>query len=221
MIRAARAKSRMEAAALRREYRAHKQQINRNLKAFRAFAKSSERDIFAELCFCILTPQSNALRCDEAIRKLRRDGYLLKGSAAQVKTHLKGVRFHNKKALFLIAARRRFMRHGHIAIKQRLYEADTFRVRDWLVGTLKGIGYKEASHFLRNIGLGENIAILDRHILRNLKQYGVINAVPACLTRAWYLAMEEKMRDFAKRLKIPLEALDLVLWAKETGFVFK
>jgi len=86
---------------------------------------------------------------------------------------------------------------------------------------VKGLGYKEASHFLRNIGLGEEFAILDRHILRNLKDLQVIPEIPATLTRKRYLEIEEKVRRLAKDIGIPMGHLDLLLWSKETGHIFK
>jgi N-glycosylase/DNA lyase len=89
------------------------------------------------------------------------------------------------------------------------------------VKKIKGIGYKEASHFLRNIGLGEKMAILDRHILKNLKNYGLIKEIPKTLTRGKYLKIEKKYIEFSKKLNIRPDELDLILWAKETGYVFK
>jgi N-glycosylase/DNA lyase len=80
-----------------------------------------------------------------------------------------------------------------------------------------GIGYKEASHFLRNIGLGDSIAILDIHILRRLRSLGVINEVPRTLTRKKYLEIEVLMRDFSGRVKIPLAHMDLLFWSMATG----
>ena len=95
-------------------------------------------------------------------------------------------------------------------------------MREWLVENIKGYGYKEASHFLRNVGLGSDIAILDRHILKNLKRYGVIDKIPPSLgNRKIYMDIEEKMKHFSKKIKVPLEELDLLFWAQETGFVFK
>ena len=41
------------------------------------------------------------------------------------------------------------------------------------------------------------------------------------LTRRRYLEIEEKMRNFAERMKIPLEELDLLFWSFETGRVLK
>ena len=84
-----------------------------------------------------------------------------------------------------------------------------------------GLGYKEASHFLRNIGLGEDLAILDRHILKNLVLLGVIDEVPSSLSRKTYLDIERRMTEFSKRLGINMGQLDLLLWYKEAGEVFK
>jgi N-glycosylase/DNA lyase len=93
--------------------------------------------------------------------------------------------------------------------------------REWLVDNIKGMGYKEASHFLRNIGLGEEFAILDRHILKNLQLLGIIEEVPASLSRKRYFEIEKKMVRFSDRINIPMAHLDLLLWYKETGEVFK
>ncbi|MBU4134056.1 DNA lyase, partial [bacterium] len=85
----------------------------------------------------------------------------------------------------------------------------------------RGYGFKEASHFLRNVGKGEKLAILDRHILRNLKNFGAIKEIPQAISGKLYLEIEKKFMLFAKRLKIPPAELDLLLWYKETGKVFK
>ena len=90
-----------------------------------------------------------------------------------------------------------------------------------MVKSIKGIGYKEASHFLRNIGLGEDLAILDRHILKNLKLLGVIEKIPKSLSRKKYFEIEGKMYEFAKEIQIPIGCLDLLLWYKQTGEIFK
>jgi N-glycosylase/DNA lyase len=74
---------------------------------------------------------------------------------------------------------------------------------------------------LRNIGLGEDLAILDRHILKNLALLGVIKEVPSNLSRKTYLEIEKKMTEFSKEAEIPMGKLDLLLWYKEAGEVFK
>lgn len=83
------------------------------------------------------------------------------------------------------------------------------------------MGYKEASHFLRNIGFGENLAILDRHILKNLVLLGVIESIPKGIIKNKYLEIEEKMAKLSKKIDVPMSHLDIVLWYKETGEIFK
>lgn len=95
-------------------------------------------------------------------------------------------------------------------------------MREWLVKNVKGVGMKEASHFIRNIGFGgKELAILDRHILKNLKELKVIEKIPKKLTKKTYLEIEEKMREFCKMLGISMYELDMLLWYKETGKVLK
>jgi len=203
------------------EYKEKKKHIKKRLKEFRDLYGSKDEDIFAELCFCLLTPQSKAVYCDKAVKDLKRKGLLLKGSRRVIKTRLKGVRFPNNKAAYLIAARRIFRNGKNVNIKSKLGSDDIFKTREWFVKNVKGLGYKEASHFLRNIGLGKDIAILDVHILRNLKKYGVIKKTPPSVTKKTYLSIENKMRAFSQMIKIPLEELDLLFWSSETGLIFK
>jgi N-glycosylase/DNA lyase len=77
-----------------------------------------------------------------------------------------------------------------------------------------GLGMKESSHFLRNIGHGDDLAILDVRILRKLQEFGVIKAVRETLTPGQYISIEEKMRQWAKEIDIPLGELDLLLWTE-------
>ncbi|MDP2974084.1 MAG: DNA lyase, partial [Candidatus Diapherotrites archaeon] len=100
-------------------------------------------------------------------------------------------------------------------------ELNPTSARNRLAENVKGLGMKESSHFLRNIGLGEGLAILDRHIVRNLLRYGAIKEMPKNLGKKNYLLIEEKMRQFSKRIGIPLAELDLLFWSKETGKIFK
>jgi N-glycosylase/DNA lyase len=197
------------------QYKLKKSSIKRRLRDFSNIHKGGYKKIFPELCFCLLTPQSNARHCDSAIRELADRGLIFKGPAGAIRAILKGkARFHNKKAEYIVGARACFD-------KGVLKSADTRQARRLLVNSVKGLGYKEASHFLRNIGLGRDIAILDRHILKNLKIYGAIDNIPRSLTPGLYLDIEDRARKFASGINIPLEELDLLFWSKETGSIFK
>lgn len=205
-------------------YRKIRPAIKRRISEFRSIIRSgSDRDIFSELCFCILTASANAVKCHEAIKELSGRDLLAGAPARRIRPKLKGrARFHNKKADYIVGARKLFKDGGRLNIRTRLDKGDIMDTRDRLVNDIKGYGYKEASHFLRNIGLGADIAILDRHVLKNLKRYGVIGNIPPSIgARKVYVAIEEKMRSFSKDVGVPMEELDLLFWSMQTGFIFK
>jgi N-glycosylase/DNA lyase len=204
-------------------HRYQKDKIEARLADFRRiWAEGKDRDLFAELAFCILTPQSRARTCWPAIERLKSCGLLFEGTAEEIRGELKNVRFRERKASYIVSARNQFTKGGRLSIRSILGGfSDPFAAREWLVENVLGLGYKEAGHFLRNIGLGEDLAILDRHILKNLVLLGVIDEVPSSLTKKRYLEIERRMIVFSKEAKIPMGHLDLLLWSKETGEIFK
>ncbi|MEM7821732.1 MAG: N-glycosylase/DNA lyase [Candidatus Aenigmatarchaeota archaeon] len=203
-------------------YEEKKEEIRRKLLEFKQMINEDNEKIFAELAFCICTPQSKAKDAWESINKLVENGLLYRGTVEQILPFLK-VRFSKNKANYIVEARKKFIVNGKIQIKEFLQSfIDPLELREWLVNNIKGFGMKEASHFLRNIGLSENqLSILDIHILRGLKEFGIIEKIPKSLTKKEYIKIEDKMRKFSKQIDIPLDELDLLLWFKETGFVFK
>jgi N-glycosylase/DNA lyase len=203
-------------------YREKKDAIQKRLAEFRQVMKWNDDDVFAELSFCLLTPQSSAKLCWEAVTALKAQSLLLKGQRKDIEPHLGKIRFGETKAGYIVEARTMFMKNDMIQLKSRIESFyNPFELREWFVENVKGLGYKEASHFLRNIGLGEGFAILDRHILRNLAAYGVIPEIPVTLTKKRYLEIEDKVRRFAAKIGIPMADLDLLFWSKETGWIFK
>lgn len=240
-------------------YQSIRPKITSRLSEFnRLFKEGSDEDIFAELVFCILTPQSKAQSCWECVENLKRNKLLLtlnqnkfgsglEGTLREIANQINKARFKNNKAKYIVEARKKFLSGGKLNIKSQISQfGNAQEAREWLVnGTcpvrdrspsgdrtempeallisngVKGIGYKEASHFLRNIGFGKEIAILDRHILRNLKNLGVIRKIPLSLSKNRYLEIERKMKEFSRGVNIPVDELDLVFWYKETGEIFK
>jgi N-glycosylase/DNA lyase len=206
---------------LKEFYQERQKEIKNRLNDFRRNFEKDDKEIFSEMCFCILTPQANARKCDAIIKKLKSTGLLFKGPKESISPHLKGARFINNKAGYIVDARKIFKTNDAFCVKKYIDDKDVFKTREWLVENVKGFGYKEASHFLRNIGLGRHLAILDVHILKNLKKYGAINEIPKTLSKKEYLTVEKKMKEFADKAGIPFDELDLLFWCKETGFVFK
>ena len=205
------------------DYKNIKSDISTRLAEFEQMGKhGSNLDLFCELAFCLFTPQSKAKSCSEAVSRLVDNDLILSGSSDQLSDELNIVRFRYTKAKNLIAARDIFLKNGELSFKVKLEQfQSSLETRDWLVQNVKGMGYKEASHFLRNIGMGQNLAILDRHILKNLSIMGVIDDIPNSMTPKKYLEIEKKLLSFAEDIKIPADHLDLLLWYKQTGEIFK
>ena len=194
--------------------------LKERIETFNGFLEGcSQNRLFKELCFCLFTPQSKAEACWAAVEQLDQSGLLWNGGKVEIAEAIRGVRFRFNKAGYLIAARDRFI-SGKESLR-RYVNGRPEDVRLLLVNEIKGLGMKEASHFLRNIGVGLGLAILDRHILKNLAYCGVIEAVPSTLGKSLYLEVEGKMRGFAQDTGIPMPELDLLFWYRQTGKVFK
>ena len=197
---------------LSQEYEKKKIEIENRLLDFK---KIKNNDIFYELCFCLLTPQSSGFRADYCINELKKNDFLYKNFNPKPILRKK-IRFHNNKTKYLLEAKNNFKK-----IKNKIETTKNIReLQIWLLKNVKGLGLKEVNHLLRNIGY-ENLAILDRHILKNLKDHNVINTIPRSLTPKLYLEIEQKFKDFSKKVKIPMDHLDLLFWSQETGKVFK
>jgi len=185
---------------LKLKYDKRKNEIKSRLNEF-----SNNKDIFYELCFCILTPQSNAKKCWDAVLELK--GRDFKNKDFKVENILKSkTRFYKNKSKYLYEIKKKF--------KDLKFD------RDFLADNIKGLSYKEASHYLRNIGY-RNFAILDRHILKNLARLKVIDEVPKILNKRKYMEIEEKFKEFSKKIGIEMDELDLLFWSMENGEVFK
>jgi N-glycosylase/DNA lyase len=183
------------------------------------FAVIPPSDYFYELIYCLLTPQSSAKNAEQVVSLLRNAGFHHKDINPEPFLHRKEcyIRFHKTKSRYLLQ-----MKDQYYTIAQKLSEpVPAVELRDWLVLNVLGFGYKEASHFLRNIGKNDGLAILDRHILRNLKRLGLIRSIPKSLSRKRYGEIENRFSKFASTRGIALDELDLVFWSMETGEIRK
>ena len=203
-------------------YREIKAVIRARFDDFHRFrSEGTEDELFRELVFCLLTPQSGARRCGTALQLLCDRGLLFDGRKEEVSSAINTVRFKNTKAENILRARELFRGDGpglRVFLTKTNNPAET---RARLVSGVRGMGYKEAGHFMRNTGFGDDLAILDRHILRSLAALGVIDAVPPSLPPRLYLNIERKMKVFSLSLGIPIPPLDFVLWYRRTGDIYK
>jgi len=204
------------------KYARQRRDIEARLAHFESAGKKGGRALFEELCFCLLTPQSKARSCDAAICELKERKLLFSGDAASIaKVLVRRTRFHNNKAHYLVEAREKFAANNFAPLAHTTFSGTERHAREYFLREVKGLGLKEASHYLRNVGRGKTLAILDRHILKNLVKCKSIENVPASLTEKRYLEIEKEMEKFCARTGIPLAHLDLLFWAEETGEIFK
>ncbi|MBI3930435.1 MAG: N-glycosylase/DNA lyase [Chloroflexi bacterium] len=219
----------MEFSQLKRKYETKKAEIKVRMEEFRNFSQKANRDdLFAEVAYCICTPQTSFDKCQMAIDELKGKGLLFSGTEELISFFLKKnrVRFHNRKAKFIAEARAKLYEIGcAYDIRELITELLSMSQQKgreylWKIN-ISGLGMKESSHFLRNIGHGDDLAILDRHILRKLHEFGVIGEELMTVTPKEYVTIEGKMKQWAKQVGIPLGELDLLLWSEETGEIFK
>jgi N-glycosylase/DNA lyase len=199
-----------------------KSEIDKKLRIFTDFNKKNNKEWFGEMCFCILTANSKAKTAIAIQKELTASGFCtlclddIRDAIIRNKH-----RFHNNKARFIVEARK------HINIKDVIKpivgskgNKSQLDAREWLVKNIKGLGYKESSHFLRNVGYF-NLAVLDRHILNLMKEDGLIHEKPKSLNKKKYLEIEQKFRQLASKLGMSCAELDLYMWYMKTGWVLK
>ena len=198
-------------------------EIQTKLAGFENIWKTeTDERLWEEMVFCFFTGGCSArmgLRSIEAVRPL-----LLTGTHDELMNALVGRhRYPRARSGYIVASRDFLQEHCDLKLREKLdsFEDDLAR-RDWLVKEkrIKGLGYKEASHYLRNIGL-KGYAILDKHILRSLAELGIIDDPKPPNTRTRYLTIEQKLKELAEMTGIDFDELDLVLWSMKTGEILK
>jgi len=188
--------------------------VNARVKEFKEIDRKSSDEIFKELCFCILTANFNAEKCIKIQKEI--DGGFLTLSENELAKKLMelGHRFPNARARYISDS----VKYND-SLKDVVLSSSGEELREWLVKNIKGLGYKESSHFLRNIGF-DNFAIIDFHIVDILVKHNLIKR-PETLTKKRYLEIENILKEIAKKLELSLAELDLYLWYTETGKILK
>ena len=198
-------------------------EIRQRLSEFKAIgAHGTDLDLWAEMVFCFFTGGCSArmgLNSLEAVKPL-----LMSGEQAELAAALTGVhRYPNARSRYIVESRTFLEKHCGMKLRNMLQDFDcSLARRDWLVKEkgIKGLGYKEASHYLRNIGFS-GYAILDKHVLNCLAELKIIDDPKPPNTRARYLTVEEKLRQLTVMTQIDFDELDLVLWSMKTGVILK
>jgi N-glycosylase/DNA lyase len=211
--------------SVRTAHLARRREIRARLKEFdQVWQSGSDARLWEEMVYCIFTAGASAIMGDVAVKAVR--PLLNNGTRIAMTRVLKkrpAYRFHNVRPAHIVATRQYLRETVSMRLRDQLMSfGDPSQRRDWLARNprIKGLGYKEASHFLRNIGF-KGYGILDKHIVRCLAELNVIDSPKPPTTRSRYLDTEARMRQFAGAVGIDFDELDLALWSMKTGKILK
>ena len=208
---------------IRRAYASRRTEIRDRMSEFDLIgAAGTDAHFWEEMVFCFFTGGCSArmgLNSLEAVRP-----FLRTGDQGQLAAALAGVhRYPNARARYIVASRDFLLEHCGLELRNKLHGFKCSQERrDWLAREkgIKGLGYKEASHYLRNVGF-KGYAILDKHVLNCLAELKLIDEAKPPNTRSKYLIVEEKVKKLTDLTEIDFDELDLVLWSMKTGVILK
>lgn len=208
---------------IKRAHATRRVEIQQRLADFAAIGThGTDRNLWEEMVFCFFTGGCSArmgMNSLEAVKPILLDGDQEQLASALVGHH----RYPNARSRYIVASRDFLREHCGLKLRKKLNSFDCrLERRDWLVQEkgIKGLGYKEASHYLRNIGFA-GYAILDKHVLNCLAELKIIDEPKPPNTRSRYLMVEEKLKELTRMTKIDFDELDLVLWSMKTGVILK
>lgn len=189
--------------------------INERAEDFRSMGRRSKEELFGELCFCLLTANTSAEMGIRTQNMIGLDGFLYHDQEF-LRDELKRIkyRFYNVRSNFIVSAR-----WIVDELPSLIGSGSMEDTREYLVENVKGIGYKEASHFLRNVGVF-NFAILDKHIMRMLSEEYRFE-MPKAVTRKEYYRNEKTIMDLAGEVNLEPGIFDLYMWKIATGKIIK
>ncbi|PSG99776.1 MAG: hypothetical protein BRC28_02935 [Nanohaloarchaea archaeon SW_4_43_9] len=210
-------------------YRERETEIEKRLEQFRALKDENDYRLFIELVFVILTSQTEAQKAWKATEELDEKNLLMEGNKGQIAEILRrnGVKYEENKASYIIQNRGKLSQPTlsnptkELKLKEKIDGENLDKSRKWIVENIQGIGWKGASHFLRNIGYGNSFAIVSTHIVDLMHELDVIEKAEIPDNEEDYREMEEKLQNFSEKIGVEIKSLDLVLWSMKTGQVFK
>lgn len=209
--------------SVRIEHKKRRREIRERLEEFAGvWREGSDEKLWEEMVFCFFTGGCSArmgLSSVDAVRPL-----LMTGTQAELANALVGShRYPNARSKYIVHSRDFLSSELGMGLRAKLTSfTDPHARRDWLVNEkgIKGLGYKEASHYLRNIGF-RGYAILDKHVLNCMAELGIIDDPKPPNSRARYLTVEEKLKQLTLSLGIDFDEMDFVLWSMKTGTILK
>ena len=124
-------------------------------------------------------------------------------------------RYPKSKAGFIVITGNQLYATQNGSIKEILQKSTNgIQARQTLVKRCKGIGPKQASLFLRNIGFSEDLAILDCHVNRYIDLIRLDERYSDLITKKnnQYFKNENMLRMYALSKKKSLATMDMGIW---------
>jgi N-glycosylase/DNA lyase len=194
-----------------------------------------EEELWHELCLCILSSNVPFESAFSAVKHLLIEGLLAIERITNGRETeelivlelskpiflpprkdgtLRKYRFPKSKASFIVKAGCKLYSEGPTISTILNKFKSSRKVRDFLSGRIPGVGFKQASLFLRNIGYMEPLAIVDVHILNFMKEIKLISpeSYSSSLSSKRYKMIERKMQGLANKMGVSLSVLDFAIW---------
>ncbi|MGH7884068.1 MAG: N-glycosylase/DNA lyase [Thermodesulfobacteriota bacterium] len=210
-------------SSIKHSYQIKSPEINNRLEEFEEIGKNSSNEkLFEEMAFCIFTAGASAKMGLNAINSVK--DILEHASLNQLRRRLRGVyRFPNSRSRYIIHTRNYLLKNYNMNIREILFSfKDPFDRRIFLAKNknIMGLGFKESSHFLRNIGF-KGYAILDKHMINCMYELKIIGSNKPPASEKSYIAIENKLKQFSLKIGLDFDELDLLLWSEKTGEILK
>ena len=154
----------------------------------------NDHDLFEAIVAALMRPQFEPRRVDGSFRRYR---------------------FPIQKASVILKARK-WVR-AQEPFDEHLLQLDSAKDRRRFLSECPGVGFKTASWLLRNLGLGDELAIIDIHILRAL--VGAKRIPDGIQMPKDYDMAEEAFLAWCDELGAPSAAFDLFVWHWQRGML--
>ncbi|MXW22471.1 MAG: hypothetical protein F4X55_05205 [Candidatus Dadabacteria bacterium] len=202
-------------------YELRGEEIRKRLLEFKeTFQKADDLQVFHELSFCILSSGVGPKIAGQCMRAIGEK--LADGKEDELLGRIETIHKYAENVSRYIVFTREYLKEEHGFLLKSLVSSFEDRVerRDFFAKNpgIKGLGYMQASHFLRNLGFS-GYAILDRNNLASLSELGIIGETKYPLTKRRYLETESLMTEAAHELGISLDEFDLLLWSRKRKYV--
>jgi N-glycosylase/DNA lyase len=201
-------------------------QAERELAILRESGDLCESQMWQQMCFCLLSPVTRfeavracmqRLEAHRVLNRLAENPRSVRSEEIRrlLSAQDQPCRFPGQKADRLLQAGYFFYEKAPAPGVRGFLRGfpKSLDARKALVDKVPGLGMKEASHFLRNVGHGANLAVLDIHVRRFLAEMRLVGeSIAFSNSRVSYLKMERTLLSLAFNSGLEIGALDLAIW---------